>query len=266
MVGKLLKHEFKATSKLMLVLFAALFGVTFLCLALEWFDFDSVPLQTASGLVTAGYVLLLISSYFISLAYMVVRFYRSMLGDEGYLTFTLPVTTTQLVISKLLTAVVWLVLTGCVMIGSLVLLSHDSDFLEQIFEAFGRIFSNSGIVLTIVIYLVLLLVGIFSSMLQYYTAMAFGQTFSSHKILWSVIGYFLLNIAISFVNMFVMLISGNFSAAVQLDETEVQIADMDQYLSVLNRIVGVQIAEYIILSVVLFLICRSLLKHKLNLQ
>ena len=66
--------------------------------------------------------------------------------------------------------------------------------------------------------------------------------------------------------MFVMLISGNFSAAVQLDETEVQIADMDQYLSVLNRIVGVQIAEYIILSVVLFLICRSLLKHKLNLQ
>ena len=96
--------------------------------------------------------------------------------------------------------------------------------------------------------------------------MAFGQIFSNHKILWSVIGYFLLNIAISFANMFVMLISGNFSAAVQLDETEIQMADIDQYLSVLDRIVGVQIAEYIILSVVLFLICRSLLKHKLNLQ
>ena len=52
-----------------------------------------------------GYVVLIISISAITLIIMVQRFYKNLLGDEGYLMFTLPVKTWQNVLNKLIFAV-----------------------------------------------------------------------------------------------------------------------------------------------------------------
>lgn len=44
----------------------------------------------------------------------VQRFYKNLLGREGYLMHTLPVTETQLILSKLLTSMVWVLCSGLV--------------------------------------------------------------------------------------------------------------------------------------------------------
>lgn len=44
----------------------------------------------------------------------VQRFYKNLLGREGYLMHTLPVTETQLILSKLITSMVWVLCSGLV--------------------------------------------------------------------------------------------------------------------------------------------------------
>ena len=80
---------------------------------------------------------------------IVRRFYSNLLGREGYLMHTLPVTETQLVTSKLISSTVWSlcsILAACLSFGILaVLMMADMDLLGQlplmwsiIREAFAR--------------------------------------------------------------------------------------------------------------------------------
>ena len=72
----------------------------------------------------------------VSVMTIVTRFTRNLLGREGYLMHTLPVTETQLVTSKLISSTVWSlcsILAACLSFGILaVLMMSDMDLLEQL--------------------------------------------------------------------------------------------------------------------------------------
>ena len=114
MLGKLIKHEFKATAKLLLPLLAAVlalmggFQVIFLVVKLLTGRNDSHPLVAvlfALFAVLAAFALLAMLAVIVIVA--VQRFYKNLLGDEGYLMFTLPATPGQQIFSKLLVSLVW---------------------------------------------------------------------------------------------------------------------------------------------------------------
>ena len=111
MLSKLLRHEFRATGRIMLPVYALLLvscgGCTLFGRLLGRYPESTVlsvvqtVFATLFGVTTFGMLLL-------TLVLMVYRFYKNLMTDEGYLMFTLPVSRSQLIWSKLLVALVWL--------------------------------------------------------------------------------------------------------------------------------------------------------------
>ena len=103
MLGKLLKHEIKATSREYLLLYGAFLIITI---------FNKIFLEVNTGrrntmisifqnIFMAAYVLMCMTIFIVTIILIIRRFYKNLLGDEGYLMFTLPVKTYELILSKL---------------------------------------------------------------------------------------------------------------------------------------------------------------------
>ena len=69
-------------------------------------DSSDVTRELFSGVAMLVYVAILIALFVIALIFIIQRFYLGLLGDEGYLMFTLPVRPWQLIASKAICALV----------------------------------------------------------------------------------------------------------------------------------------------------------------
>ncbi|MCC9735326.1 ABC transporter (permease), partial [Streptococcus agalactiae] len=114
MFGKLLKYELKSVGKWYLTLNAAVLLVSIilgLVLKALGGNFSTDTNSTSAQIFTIILVLLLamvISGSLLStLAIIIKRFYSNIFGRQGYLTLTLPVTTNQIICSKLLASLLW---------------------------------------------------------------------------------------------------------------------------------------------------------------
>ena len=117
MLKQLLKYEFKATKSLYFGLYLALallsvvLGVTF---RQEHALAHSTSFQNLEVILMIVYVSVILAIAVLCFVNTVQRFCRNLLGREGYLMHTLPVTETQLILSKLLTSMVWVLCSGLV--------------------------------------------------------------------------------------------------------------------------------------------------------
>ena len=117
MLKQLLKYEFKATKRLYFGLYLALallsvvLGVTF---RQEHALAHSTSFQNLEVILMIVYVSVILAIAVLCFVNTIQRFYRNLLGREGYLMHTLPVTETQLILSKLLTSMVWVLCSGLV--------------------------------------------------------------------------------------------------------------------------------------------------------
>lgn len=128
----------------------------------------------------------------VSVMTIVTRFTRNLLGREGYLMHTLPVTESQLILSKLISSVVWMLCSSIVGIFSfavmLLALSLNSAALQQlpelwqkVVEIFREIFRMTGSSgwLWLVFETLNGLVALVSSILCIYAACMIGHQFKS---------------------------------------------------------------------------------------
>lgn len=102
MLGKLTKYEFRAVGKTYLPLYGLV-----IALALGNRILVEIGPQTydlPQNLMAMAYIMLLVALAVITFFYGVARFKKNLLGDEGYLMFTLPVKRWELVMSKLISA------------------------------------------------------------------------------------------------------------------------------------------------------------------
>ena len=130
MLRKLLKQEFRATARVMLPLYLVTFVLALavrlvLLLSQNQVLLDSVGGRTLRaillGVSVTAFVVAAIATFLAALIQAVLRFRSNLLGDEGYVMFTLPVSTHQLVWAKLITSVVWFL--GAAVIDVLALLA-----------------------------------------------------------------------------------------------------------------------------------------------
>lgn len=218
MFGKLLKQEFRATSRFMWMIYAAMLflslGSHFSMIYLDAEE-SSAVLNILAVLVTVLWVLSLIFGIAMTVILMVNRFHKNLLTDEGYLMFTLPTGVHSLILSKLIVAVVWAVVTILVMVLGVALAVIDSSFLQQVGESFGIVFQYMDAELGLNIAAMaaeLMLMGILAlacSMLQFYAAMAIGYGFNGHKLLLSVLFYFGIGIGFQIIGSLVMTLGGD---------------------------------------------------------
>lgn len=117
MLKQLLKYEFKATKSLYFGLYLALallsvvLGVTF---RQEHVLAHSTSFQNLEVILMIVYVSVILAIAVLCFVNTIQRFYQNLLGREGYLMHTLPVTETQLILSKLITSMVWVLCSGLV--------------------------------------------------------------------------------------------------------------------------------------------------------
>ena len=154
MLGKLMKHELRATSRTMLPLLL-------LTLLLSVFARVSTAvvqsghtrfMQILNALLIFAFILALIGTAVFSVVLMVVRFHKNLMTHEGYLMFTLPVSVHQLLWSKLLVSMLWFVAVFLVD-GLAVLLtifeagmfSGFPEFIRNVFDAMNRYYTVNGL-------------------------------------------------------------------------------------------------------------------------
>lgn len=196
MLSKLLRHEFRATGRIMLPVYALLLvscgGCTLFGRLLGRYPESTVlsvvqtVFATLFGVTTFGMLL--------TLVLMVYRFYKNLMTDEGYLMFTLPVSRSQLIWSKLLVALVWSVLStvlaALAWMAEISVVGRENVFslIVQGLRSLRQHLSGNltGCAAALV---VLCLVSCLVSFLKFYAAISLGHSFSNHKVLLSVVFY-----------------------------------------------------------------------------
>ena len=107
MLKQLLKYEFKATGRTYGGLYLALVALA----VLSGFSLRSSSKDNFASLLLFAYMVVAVAVAVVSVMTIVTRFTRNLLGREGYLMHTLPVTESQLILSKLISSVVWMLST-----------------------------------------------------------------------------------------------------------------------------------------------------------
>lgn len=215
MLGKLLKHEFRATGRVMLPVLGVLVILALLFNLSVRFVGGGGPalLRVLGGLVIFAFVAGVIAAEIICLVLMINRFYKNLLGAEGYLTHTLPVNVHELVWSKMIVSFVWFFVTNLVilllMFASALLQSGVN--LAEIFSQFPGwdeiwtelkqfgLYPRHFIVLGLE-YLLLILLGGVTACLHFYAAMAIGHAAAEHKGLFSVLAFIGISIFFSILS------------------------------------------------------------------
>ncbi len=202
MLGKLLKHEFRATGRVMLpVLGVLVFLALLFNFSVRFYSVSSsVFVNVLFGFVVFSFVAGVIAAEIIALVLMITRFYRNLLGEEGYLMHTLPANVHELVWSKIIVSFVWFLATNLliILIGVLTAIFLSGSDLASAFEMFPGwdelwaelvnfgLYPRHFIVLGLE-YLLLVLVGGVAACLHFYAAMALGHAVANHKGLFSVL-------------------------------------------------------------------------------
>ena len=143
MLKQLLKYEFKATKSLYFGLYLALallsvvLGVSF---RQENARVDNTNFGRLEVILMVLYLSVIFAIAVLCFVSTVQRFYKNLLGREGYLMHTLPVTETQLILSKLLTSMVWVLCSGLVGIVCITVMV-SIGVIDQ--ETFGMVDWNS---------------------------------------------------------------------------------------------------------------------------
>ena len=208
MLRKLLKHEFRATGRVILPIFGLLLlsavGANLSIRGMT--NAQSTFLNTLGTILIMLFFLAIIAVGIVALAVMVSRFYKNLLQDEGYVMMTLPVCVHQQIWSKLIVSTVWFATTVVVIGLSCCIMAFDIRFVGDLWHGFLNLLDYAvrinhldlvanGAAFAVEL-LLLCVLGSFGLCLRFYSAMSIGFSFPNHKGLLSVAFYIATGIAL----------------------------------------------------------------------
>ena len=295
MLGKLIKHDFTSLSRVLIPTQLAVFAATILAtlgfafnIRNGYSDIQASGFMNLLRLLTgflSGIMLLAIIAASILVAFIIFqRFYKNLMCSEGYLTFTLPVTTSQILWSKLITAMLWTIISSvvifiCVNIFVLFGTGHSGIVNTEVYNQIGAALHDvnniigARIAWPIIELVLLTIVSMAYSILQIYLALIIGGIVSQkHKILASVGFYFVIQIAVGILSSIAQFfLTGSMTNTMQ--SLNGASFETQNALETYNIIVGaIQPCFWFYLTFSLaitagfFLLSRYFLKNKLNLE
>lgn len=265
MLGKLIRHELKATARYFLPLFLIAIVLTPITRFTLWIGNYPPILQFIPTVIVFIYVASLIVVASASILLIIYRFYRSMVTEEGYLMHTLPVSTESHIFSKLTVASIWtlsswlvIILSICGMFFTQERFSTVTQKISYVWYQIQTTVNSSLLVLFIIEIVFLLLLGVFTAPLIYYASIAIGQVISKNKILGSIIGYFIIQIVSQIIGVIIMVPLGFYGD---------RISDTANSLGFFaNFFFPFTILFAVITQLILFGITDYIFKKKLNLE
>ena len=265
MLRKLMKHEFRATGRVM----GPLFGLLLIAAIAARFSVGVLLESSArflnllGGLFTTAFVIAIVGVCVMSLVLMINRFRTNLLGDEGYIMFTLPASVHQQIWSKLIVSAVWFIAAGLAVAAASFILVAQQGFWEEIRRGFAEIFRHltayyafNGTAFLLEL-LALIFVGCCVLCLEFYAAMAIGHSFANHKVLYSVLSF----LGLQFV---MQLLSGGILVGTNYDFLVVALPS-DGVLA-MHSVMLTMIVSTAVFGAVYYVITTMFLKKRLNLE
>lgn len=191
MLKKYLKQEIRTQGKTMLMIYSVLALATILMLIFFLIQKTAVnPFFEGIYYIACGvYALTVTVSAVVSFIYLCYHFYQTMYSQQGYLTHTLPLKTTDILHVKILVSCGFLLLTAALCLLSFAGLGALQDGLSigELLEAFMQALSELGKEMGVSAAVVLLLIigmavaGCVSSLLLFFAGSSVGQLFHRSK-------------------------------------------------------------------------------------
>lgn len=275
MFAKLLKHEWKASAGLLSVLSLAVLGVGILLAVLlrvitVWESKIPSGMWEPIWVLIGGAALAIIAYVIGSQLILLIRFYKNKFTDEGYLTFTLPVTSHQILLSSLLNFLIWTLITTAVAAGTVLMALSVGTAKEGLFN---RELWDSGILYLLrqmytvengVSYGILSVVSIvisgISGVMVMVTAITLGAVVAKkHKVLAAFGFYYAIKMGISILS------SGISIASLVFMLHNAGFGTDGQILAQMNFITVCEMALNLAIMIAGYFVSNWLIKRKLNL-
>lgn len=263
MLGKVIKYDLKATARYFIPLYLALGGITLLNkLSLELFANTSSTRFSRTIMVAlmVFYIIFLVGGIFLNYVILTVYFYKNLTGDEGYLTFTLPVKTSTIINGKFITGLIWSFLSNIIVLLSVMFLISGHGVLKELFVHLPRYMDRYYDISMrrVITFSFLLTVSYIASLLRtifmLYASISLGQFFGKYKILGAIASY----IGLSFLSQIIGLITAVFTGVISnIDFNGFKTLSLSLIVSLMITILAC--AVYYILTVYIF-------DKKLNLE
>lgn len=267
MLSKLLKYEYRATAKILLPLYL---GVLFVIM-LNVLVFRIGTLYPVLGSGTPYTVIQVLLTFLCGLGLLAVlavsffmgiqRFY-SLLGTRGYLMFSLPVTTNQLIASKLICAVSW-------MTASFLLCNILFRMIGLPTEGSDLVIAPMGETPPLFVSLCLAVLSMFCcAFLFFYFCIAIGGQWPQNRLLATVVCYFVISFLLQLLLIVGMMVLGTiiyFSGIEAFGNATQAIASAVTSYQLISIILLCMFLFFAVGSVILWLLIRHFLTRKLNL-
>lgn len=263
MLSKLLKHEFIAVSRVLVPLHLVLALVTVIGKATLSLEIWSHLPDLLTFLMLLTYIVVVIAVPIVTCIFLLVRFYRNLYSDEGYLMWTLPAKPWEHLLSKGIVSSVWQIADIALLCGSIFLLVDTGELGEALadptlqVEINGALQEQLGISLSgFVGYMVATcVIGCVCGCFMCYFAVCLGQLFSKHRVLGAFLAYFLLYMIMQVANTAVLL---HYGLALFSDDEAIA--------AVYGEILTAGIVLSVVYGVVCYIGTLFLMKKKVNLQ
>lgn len=279
MIFKLVKHELKASLSSLVGMFIALFvlaivGPILLNINAEWLS---------AIVVLAGFALM-IAVTVVTIMVIVNLFNKRTFGAQGYLNITLPITTSQLLLSKLITGIIISLLT--ILASFLAFMTFGLSLSWMVFGGLNPLnyifttLSDSGLFAKIGSIIlptsIVSFVGVIYSMSLLLLVVVFIHTsyVRKNKVVVGILSYLGIYLLISTLQTYVLnaeylIINETFDT---MNLTIVN--EVDLLSSIVNSIqihtnwasLGMVVLFYLVLSGILFTIAQYLMEHKLEVE
>lgn len=223
MFTKLLKHEWRATRGMLGTLCLVCLGASLLGgVTMRYLMIASTQDAQQNAIVVLNVLAMVAAMIVVAVAGVaglflyIGRFYKSRFTDEGYLTFTLPVSTHQNLLSSMVNSaigmvIVFFVICAALMIWLMIGFTGIPDFyqtlwekLPELWEVFMRICGQMPWKY-VVLFLLNVLTGSVCELMVLMLSVTIGSIIAKkHKILAAVGVYYGIHVALSMVNSFLM--------------------------------------------------------------
>lgn len=291
MLGKLFKHEFKNTSKIMLLIYGMFAVITLLGTLVLSNDAVRKGETTAANIMLAvlliSYMLSVFALFIVTYVYMCIHFYKSMYSHQGYLTHTLPVKPSTLFHVKLGTSLVWMVCTLALLFLSIFLFiigaSHGEIFSAEVSSELHRfaVEFEQELGMSMGTFFLHMCISILLSCLCFllwvFTSASVGQLFSQYKVVAAIVTGVILYFVEQIASMIIMFTSGYINTLsddtamysfsfVGVNAVSTAGESSTAGLGFLGNMLTATYIWSILLCVVYYIVCRIIVQKHLNLE
>ncbi len=200
--------------------------------------------------------------------YPLVDFRNRMFKDQGYLTNTLPVKTSTLMISRAITdiltyisAAIVIPFASCIAAMDFSIYRDVAHYISDFTDSFGMRVSPATIITFIILIGVVILASTMISQWMFNAAYAFGHSFSNNKRAMSVVGMILIYLIFQVIGVIFIYILSETGIA-----SEVVFNGLDNNIKAANNFLAIISVFEVISSIGCIALTGWIVKNKLNLE